>query len=134
MAFNEITIQPFAGLGRILLYAQDVEAVTAFYTRHFGFQISREAGDRIVEFESTGGKGPNIVLHSAGKGRKQGQTLTKLIFDCADVEAFVIEAKRNGLDFGGFHKGEGYRFVNAKDSSGTSVFILSRIFRNDIFR
>lgn len=46
----------------------------------------------------------------------------------------MIEAKRNGLDFGGFHKGEGYRFVNAKDPSGTSVFILSRIFRNDIFR
>jgi hypothetical protein len=55
-----------------LFYAQDAEAVAAFYTRHFGFQISREAGDRIVEFESTGGKGPNIVLHSAGKGHKQG--------------------------------------------------------------
>ena len=72
MAFNEITTQPFASLGRILFYAQDAEAVAAFYTRHFGFQISREAGDRIVEFKSTGGKGPNIVLHSAGKGRKQG--------------------------------------------------------------
>ncbi len=118
-------------LGRILLYVHDIKAVTEFYTLHFGFRIHKEAGDRIVELESPGGAGNNIMLHPLGRGRKSGQTIAKLVFDVPDVEAFCTRAAENGLEFGGIHKGEGYVFANAKDPSGNSISVSSRAFRQD---
>ena len=116
-------------LGRILLYVHDMETVAEFYARHFGFRIHRTAGDRIVELESPGGTGANIMLHPLGRGRKGGQTVVKLVFDVPDVDAFCARAAAQGLAFGGIHKGDGYAFANAKDPAGNSVSVSSRAFR-----
>ncbi|MDD9982423.1 MAG: VOC family protein [Gammaproteobacteria bacterium] len=116
-------------LGRILLYVHDMETVAEFYARHFGFQIHRMPGDRIVELENPGGSGTDIVLHPLGRGRKSGQTVAKLVFDVADVDAFCARAARRGLAFGAIHEGDGYAFANAKDPAGNSVSVSSRAFR-----
>ena len=102
------TDPPPVVLGRILLYVHDIEAVAKFYALHFGFRIHREAGDRVVELESSSGAGNNIMLHSLGRGRKSGQTIAKLVFDVPDVEAFCARAAELGLKFGAIHKGDGY--------------------------
>lgn len=121
---------PTASLGRILLYGHDIEAVADFYSKLFGFQPRREAGDRIVELESPTQNGGNIMLHPLGQGRKAGQTLAKLVFDCPDVEVFRTWAERLGVAFSAPHKADGYIFVNGKDPAGNSVSVSSRIFRN----
>ena len=116
-------------LGRILLYVHDTEAVAEFYAHHFGFRIHRASGDRIVELESPGEAGANIMLHPLGRGRRGGQTVTKLVFDVSDVEAFCARAARRGLAFGAIHKGDRYAFANGKDPAGNSVSVSSRAFR-----
>jgi catechol 2,3-dioxygenase-like lactoylglutathione lyase family enzyme len=57
---------------RIILYARDIEGTVAFYEKHFGFQVLRLPGDRIVELVALGG-GANIVVHAAAKGVRTGQ-------------------------------------------------------------
>ena len=116
-------------LGRILLYVHDMETVAEFYARHFGFRIHRTTGDHIVELESPAGTGTNIMLHPLGRGRKRGQTVAKLVFDVADVDAFCARAEAQGLAFGVIHKGDGYAFANVKDPAGNSVSVSSRAFR-----
>ena len=118
-------------LGRILLYVRDIEAVARFYVLHFGFRIHREAGDRIVELESPGGVGSNIMLHPLGRGRKSGQTVAKLVFDVPDVDAFCARAAEHGLEFGGIYKADGYACANARDPAGNSISVSSRAFRHN---
>ena len=120
---------PPAVLGRNLLYVRDIEAVAEFYALHFGFRIHTEEGDRIVELESPGGAGNNILLHLLGRGRRSGQTVAKLIFDVPDVEAFRARAAERGLEFGRIHQGGGYEFANAKDPAGNSISVSSRASR-----
>ena len=123
---------PAAVLGRILLYVRDIEAVARFYVLHFGFRIHREAGDRIVELESPGGVGSNIMLHPLGRGRKSGQTVAKLVFDVPDVDAFCARAAEHGLEFGTIHQADGYAFANARDPAGNSISVSSRAFRHNV--
>lgn len=125
------TDPPRPVLGRVLLYVRDVEAVANFYALHFGFRIHRTEGDRIVELESPGGTGTNIMLHPLGRGRKSGQTVAKLVFDVADVDTFCTRVAEQGLDFGAIHRGDGYAFANAKDPAGNSISVSSRAFRRE---
>ncbi|MFK0273362.1 VOC family protein [Ensifer sp. NPDC090286] len=113
---------------RIILYAQDVEATVRFYENHFGFQASREAGDRIVELVSAEG-GANLMIHPAAKGQRKGQSTVKLVFDVADVEAFCQGRAKKGLVFGTIHRADGYTFANAVDPSGNPISVSSRAFR-----
>jgi predicted enzyme related to lactoylglutathione lyase len=130
MGLDETEISARASLGRILLYVHDIEAVAEFYFRAFGFRILREDGDRIVELESPDNAGSNIMLHPLGRGRKAGQTLAKLVFDCPDVGSFCARASGKGVEFGPLHKGEGYVFANTKDPAGNSVSVSSRLYRH----
>ena len=66
-------------LNRLILYARDVERTVAFYERHFGFQVRRVPGDRIVELVASQG-GANILVHAAAKGVRTGQVTVKLVF------------------------------------------------------
>ena len=122
-----------AVLGRILLYVRDIDAVAGFYARHFGFRVHREEGDRIVELESPVEDGTDIMLHPLGRGRRDGQTVAKLVFDVSDVQAFCAEAAERGLPFGSVHKADGYDFANAKDPAGNAISVSSRSYRRSGF-
>ncbi|AYG60506.1 VOC family protein [Rhizobium jaguaris] len=115
-------------LGRLILYARDVEATIAFYEKHFGFKPLRQDGDRIVELLAPDG-GANLMIHPAAKTQKMGQSLVKLVFDVEHVEAFRAKCANVGLEFGPLHQADGYMFANAKDPCGNSISISSRAFR-----
>lgn len=115
-------------LGRVILYVRDIEKIASFYATHFGFQIHRKEGDRIVELSSPSAQGSNIMLHPLGRGRKSGQTVVKLVFDVQDVELFCATSARHGLKFGSIHQADGYIFANSKDPAGNSVSVSSRAF------
>jgi predicted enzyme related to lactoylglutathione lyase len=112
---------------RIILYARDIEGAVAFYEKHFGFQVLRLPGDRIVELVALGG-GANIVVHAAAKGVRTGQATVKLVFDVEDVLGFCERGAGNGLMFGAEHPADGYFFANAKDPYGNNIQVSSRAF------
>lgn len=114
-------------LGRIIIYTKKTEELTAFYCQHFGFETLQLEGDRIIELISQG-TGANILLHPMSEGRKEGQTLVKLVFDVEDVEGFCRSSKERGLLFGSIHRADGYSFANTKDPAKNSVSISSRAF------
>ena len=116
-------------LGRILLYVKDVEETVRFYRRFFGFEMSRQESDRIVELVSRTG-GANLMLHRAASGQRLGQSTVKLVFDVEDVDAFCQRSAEIGLRFGPVHRVDGYAFANAKDPSGNLISISSRAFAN----
>lgn len=116
-----------APLGRLILYTKKIDALVAFYGLHFGFVAHRREGDRIVELRPQGA-GLTLLLHPAGKGRKEGQALVKLVFDVEDVEAFCRAAEARGLVFGPIHRADGYVFANARDPSNNPVSVSSRAF------
>jgi len=113
-------------LGRVVVYAKDVDAMVAFYTETFGFEVLRDPADRIVELRHPKG-GATINLHPAAKSQKMGQVLVKLSFDVRDVDAFV--AQHTG--FGPVHRVPGYEFSNGKDPSGNNVQVTSRAFKDE---
>jgi predicted enzyme related to lactoylglutathione lyase len=115
-------------LNRLVIYARDVEATVAYYEKHFGFEVLRLPGDRIVELVARDG-GANIMVHPAAKGVKLGQVAVKLVFDAEDVSGFIEEAARNGLIFGPEHPANGYSYANAKDPCGNNIQVSSRTFR-----
>ena len=116
-----------AQLGRIIIYTKKLEEVADFYCKHFGFKMLRLEGDRIVELIAQG-TGGNILLHPLPAGRKDGQTLVKLVFDVLDVEAFCRDSEKRGLKFGAIHRADGYCFANAKDPAKNSISVSSRAF------
>jgi catechol 2,3-dioxygenase-like lactoylglutathione lyase family enzyme len=115
-------------LNRLILYARDVEQTVAFYERHFGFQVLRLTGDRIVELVALSG-GANIMVHAAAKGVKTGQVTVKLVFDVEDVLGFCEKSARHGLVFSAEHPADGYSYANAKDPCGNNIQVSSRAFR-----
>jgi catechol 2,3-dioxygenase-like lactoylglutathione lyase family enzyme len=115
-------------LNRLILCARDVERTVAFYERHFGFQVLRLPGDRIVELVALSG-GANIMVHAAAKGVKTGQVTVKLVFDIEDVSPFCETSALNGLVFSVEHPADGYSYANAKDPCGNNIQVSSRAFR-----
>lgn len=113
-------------LGRLVIYAKDVEAMVVFYTETFGFEVLRDPADRIVELRHPDG-GATINLHKAAKSQKMGQVLVKLTFDVREVEAFVAQHPA----FGPIHRVPGYEFSNGKDPSGNNVQVSSRAFKDE---
>jgi predicted enzyme related to lactoylglutathione lyase len=116
-----------AALGRLVIYTKRIDAVSAFYGRHFGDTERRLEGDRIVELVPPG-TGMTLMLHPMSDTRKEGQTLVKLVFDVPDVPAFCAAAKAQGLEFGSIHQADGYCFANAKDPAKNSIQVSSRAF------
>lgn len=115
-------------LNRFILYARDVEGTVAFYEKHFGFQVLRLPGDRIVELVPLSG-GANIMVHAAAKGVRTGQVTVKLVFNVEDVSGFCERSAGNGLMFSAEHLADGYSYANAKDPCGNNIQVSSRAFR-----
>ena len=116
-----------AALGRIIIYTHKIEQMVAFYSKHFGYTLSRIEGDRILELKPKD-NGIPILLHPASAKQKEGQVLVKLVFDVKDVPAFCEVARGNGLMFGTIFQADGYSFANTKDPSGNTVQVSSRAF------
>lgn len=114
-------------INRVVIYIRKLPEMVAFYVRHFGFEVQGHDGDRIVELRPRS-SGLTLLLHPAGKGQKEGQSLVKLVFDVEDVEAFCLEARKEGLEFGPIHQGEGYSFANARDPSNNPISVSGRAF------
>ncbi|NIY76996.1 VOC family protein [Thalassospira sp. HF15] len=110
---------------RIVLYCHDIDAMVAFYSKHFGYQAFVIDGDRIVELRRPDG-GLILMLHPAGKGQKAGQSLIKLVFDVEDVESARNALIEAGIDVGPIHQADNYQFANLKDPAKNSVSISSR--------
>ena len=116
-------------LNRLIIYARDVEGTVAFYEKHFGFQVRRLPGDRIIELMAMNG-GANIMVHAAAKGVRTGQVTVKLVFDVEDVSEFCERSASRGLMFSPKHLADGYSYANAKDPCGNNIQVSSRAFRN----
>ena len=112
-------------LASLIIYTSKTDEMVAFYKTHFGYEVLRKEGDRIVELQPPEGGVP-LLLHPAAKGMRQGQAAVKLVFACADVEGFCDAAAARGLHFGKLHKADGYVFANTKDPSGNSVSVSGR--------
>jgi predicted enzyme related to lactoylglutathione lyase len=106
-------------LNRLVIYAGNVEETARFYEKQFGFAVTRQSGDRIVE----------LVAQNGGASRRQKVIVIKLVFDVEDVEAFCRRSQENGLAFGPIHGADGYQFANTKDPCQNSVSVSSRAFR-----
>lgn len=111
-------------VGRIVIYARDVEKSASFFVEHFGFEVKREEGDHIVELLHPEG-GATLLLHPAAKSQTRGSAV-KLVFDVPDVEDFI---RKSSLRFGALHKAKGYVFANAKDADGNPLQVSSRAFK-----
>lgn len=120
-------------LGRLVLYARDVDATVGFYEKHIAFKSLQQQDDHIVELVASDG-GANLMIHPAGKAQKMGQSLVKTVFDVEDVVAFCTRCAGEGLEFGPLHQADGYVFANAKDPCGNSISVSSRAFRQSSSR
>lgn len=112
----------------VTIYAKDVQKTASFYKSHFGFVGSLEAVEGLVVLHSPN-NGLSITVIKAAKSLKLGQAAVKICFSVRDVEAFKIEAEKQGLHFGSTHYANGYTYANTKDPDHTSVSISSRAFR-----
>jgi hypothetical protein len=100
--------------------------MAAFCGAFSGYGAHSVERDRIVELRADGA-GTTLPLHRVGTGRKQGQTLVKLVFGWADVAGFCKDARAKGLEFGPLHRADGYVFANVTDPSGNSVSVSGRL-------
>ena len=116
-----------ASLGRLVIYTKKMNSMIAFYGQHFGYEMHKNEGDRIIEMRPPQVDMP-LLLHPASKGQKEGQSLIKLVFDVKEVSAFCEKAKARGLIFGKVHQADGYVFANAKDPSNNAIQVSSRAF------
>jgi len=113
-------------LGRVVIYAKDVDALVQFYSDLFQFEVMHDPEDRIVELRHPKG-GARICIYPAAKSQKMGQVLVKLSFDIENVEAFAAQHKQ----FGPVHFAGGYCYSNGKDPAGNSIQVSSRAYRPD---
>ena len=114
-----------ASLRTVIIYARSVPRTVAFYSTHFGFVTTGEVSDGLVELVAPHGAA-GILVHQAAKSVKLGQVGVKLSFHVQDVDAFVADAKAQGLEFGPVHRANGYAFANVKDPDKNSVSVSSR--------
>lgn len=116
-----------APISHIMLYTKDIDEMAAFYEKHFGFYAHYDESTNIVELTHDGHP-VKLLLHPA-KGRREGQSCVKIIFDVKDVAAFCDNARKLGLDFGPVHFADGYEFANAKDPCNNKISVSGRAFR-----
>ncbi len=116
-----------AHFGRIVIYSKQIEKMSAFYEKYFGYKSKSLPNDRIVELLPPGG-GVVIMLHPAAKSVKTGQVTVKLVFDVKNVAQVRNQCLKAGLKFGTIHQADSYAFANAKDPDKNSIQISSRKF------
>lgn len=116
-----------ASIGRIILYAQDVDAMVAFYAHHFGFRARTVLGEPITELAPVEG-GAMLLIQKSSADHTHGQSILELVFDVVDVDDFVALAVERGLMFSSVVQAEGYRYARTKDPNGNTISVSSRAF------
>jgi hypothetical protein len=113
-------------LSSLVLHTFGMEETAAFYATFFGYRAHGAEGDQMPELRPRGAR-KTLLLHLLGQGRKQGQTLVKRVFACADAAGFCEDARAKGLEFGPLNTADGCVFADAKDTSGNSVSVSGRL-------
>ena len=116
-----------ASIGRIILYAHDVDAMVAFYAHHFGFRARTVLGEAMIELMPVEG-GTVLLIQKAGLAHIHGQSILELVFDVIDVDDFVGRAVERGLAFSPVVQAEGYRYARTTDPNGNTISVSSRAF------
>ncbi|MCJ8507231.1 VOC family protein [Rhizobium lemnae] len=116
-----------AGVGRIILYAHDVDAMVAFYAHHFGFRARTAFDEAMTELTPVEG-GAVLLIQKAGASLTYGQSILELVFDVVDVDDFVKRATERGLVFSPVVQAEGYRYARTTDPNGNTISVSSRAF------
>lgn len=116
-----------ASIGRIILYAQDVDAMVAFYAHHFGFRARTVPGEPVTELTPVEG-GAMLLIQGRDAVDFHGQSILELVFDVVDVDDFVKRAVERGLTFSIVVQAEGYRFARTTDPSGNTISVSSRAY------
>lgn len=115
-----------AGIGRIILHTSDVEAMVAFYAHYFSFRAKSLEGDDLTELTPVDGGASLLVRRTAH--RLPVQASIELVFDVADVEAFVTSAIDRGLDFGPIQHTESYSHCQTQDPDGNRISVSNQAF------
>lgn len=116
-----------ASIGRIILYANDVDAMVAFYAHHFGFRAKSIPGEQVTELTPVEG-GAILLIQNADAGLIHGQSILELVFDVIDVDDFVTRAIERGLPFSSVVQAEGYRYARTTDPNGNTISVSSRAY------
>ncbi|MFD1746862.1 VOC family protein [Rhizobium helianthi] len=116
-----------AGIGRIILYSSDVEAMVAFYAHHFGFRAKTLLGDELTELTPVEG-GAALLIQRSEAHQPCAEKQVELVFDVADVDDFVARALERGLEFDAVRQAKGYRFSQTLDPSGNRISVSSLAF------
>jgi len=118
----------YSVLGRVVIYAKDVEEAASFYSRFFGYSVIREEGSSTVELEPSRG-GTAITLQPTPNAEAHGQTSIELVFDVKNIETFKAKCAKKGLNFGETQQADGYEFSIAKDPCNNLISISSKAYR-----
>lgn len=107
------------GLGKIVLYAGNPEAVSAFYTRAAGLSFDRVEGTRRYESVSTGGT--SLVVDLALEPLPRGRRECALSLRVPNLEAATMSLREDGIDVGPILERPSGLFASLKDPDGRDV-------------
>ncbi|WP_281329887.1 IPT/TIG domain-containing protein [Polyangium sp. 6x1] len=107
------------GLGKIVLYAADPEAVSAFYARAAGLSFDRVEGTRRYESMSTGGTA--LVIDLALEPLSRGRRECALSLRVPNLDAVAAGLREDGIDVGPILERPSGLFASLKDPDGRDV-------------
>ncbi|HVK67160.1 MAG TPA: IPT/TIG domain-containing protein [Polyangium sp.] len=107
------------GLGKIVLYAADPEAVSAFYGRAAGLSFDRVEGTRRYESMSTGGT--SLVIDLALEPLPRGRRECALSLRVPNLQAVASSLREDGIDVGPILERPSGVFASLKDPDGRDV-------------
>jgi len=107
------------GLGKIVLYAGDPEAVSAFYARAAGLSFDRVEGTRRYESMSPGGTA--LVIDLALEPLPRGRRECALSLRVQNLDAVALGLRDDGFDVGPILERPSGKFASLKDPDGRDV-------------
>ncbi len=107
-------------LARIILFTDQIEAMAAFYRRHFDLTLLNEEPGW-MELDAGGCR---IALHGGSKGKPNGRS-PKIAFRCADVPAKRDALIADGVAMGKLWSGT-ITFSDGVDPDGNAFQISNR--------
>lgn len=107
-------------LARIIFFTDRIEAMAAFYRRHFGLELVTDE----AAWKELDAGGCRIALHANARARPNGHT-PKIAFRCHDVATKRAELIAEGVPMGKLWDGE-ISFCDGVDPDGNAFSISNR--------